>query len=304
MKTLINIKSVLFASLFLSGNMMVAQTQVAKPAPVSSEVKTESSVPSEDIFVDDIVRKRIVVENKIMDLQPVREADIAWERRIQRVIDTREKLNLPFRSQELNLFKVFQQMVYDSTITAFSDEFFKEVLSPDEIKGKMSKLDTLIDLNPDTYEEQIKIVRNDISWDKIEQYRVKEIWFFDKQRSVMDVRILGIAPLYASDKDKENGIAPYPLFWVYLPEAREPLSKFRVYNEENDMAPMSWADLFDARVFSSYIYKKSNVLDFRLKDFYVADPEDTQNRAGIDMLLQSEKIKNELLNMEHDLWEY
>ena len=62
--------------------------------------------------------------------------------------------------------------------------------------------------------------------------------------------------------------------------------------------------LFDARVFSSYIYKKSNVLDFRLKDFYVADPEDTQNRAGIDMLLQSEKIKNELLNMEHDLWEY
>ena len=304
MKTLINIKSVLFASLFLSGNMMVAQTQVAKPAPVSSEVKTESSVPSEDIFVDDIVRKRIVVENKIMDLQPVREADIAWERRIQRVIDTREKLNLPFRSQELNLFKVFQQMVYDSTITAFSDEFFKEVLSPDEIKGKMSKLDTLIDLNPDTYEEQIKIVRNDISWDKIEQYRVKEIWFFDKQRSVMDVRILGIAPLYASDKDKENGIAPYPLFWVYLPEAREPLSKFRVYNEENDMAPMSWADLFDARVFSSYIYKKSNVLDLRLKDFYADDPEDTQNRAGIDMLLQSEKIKNELLNMEHDLWEY
>ena len=294
MKTLINIKSVLVASLFLSGNMMVAQTQVAKPA----------SVPSEDIFVDDIVRKRIVVENKIMDLQPVREADIAWERRIQRVIDTREKLNLPFRSQELNLFKVFQQMVYDSTITAFSDEFFKEVLSPDEIKGKMSKLDTLIDLNPDTYEEQIKIVRNDISWDKIEQYRVKEIWFFDKQRSVMDVRILGIAPLYASDKDKENGIAPYPLFWVYLPEAREPLSKFRVYNEENDMAPMSWADLFDARVFSSYIYKKSNVLDFRLKDFYVADPEDTQNRAGIDMLLQSEKIKNELLNMEHDLQKF
>jgi hypothetical protein len=82
------------------------------------------------------------------------------------------------------------------------------------------------------------------------------------------------------------------------------MSKFRVYNEENDMAPMSWSDLFDARVFSSYIYKKSNVLDFRLKDFYTPDPEDTSNRAGIDMLMQSEKIKNELLNIEHDLWEY
>ena len=278
--------------------------QVAKPAPISEVPKTESSVPTEDIFVDDIVRKRIVLENKIMDLQPIREADISWEKRIQRVIDTREKMNLPFRSVELNLFSVLRQLIQDGAITAFSDESFKMVMTKDDIDQKMSNVDTLIDLNPDTYEEVIKIVRNDINWEKIEQFRVKEVWYFDKQRSVMDVRILGVAPLYASDKDKENGLTPYPLFWIYFPEAREPLSKFRVFNEENDIAPMSWSDLFDARVFSSYIYKKSNVLDFRLKDFYVADPEDTQNRAGIDMLLNSEKIKNELLNIEHDLWEY
>jgi gliding motility associated protien GldN len=278
--------------------------QVAQPKPVTEEPKTESSVPIEDIFVDDLVRKRIVVENKLMDLQPIREADISWEKRIQRVIDTREKMNLPFRSVELNLFSVLRQSIKDGNITAFSDENFKMVLSKEEMDKKMSNVDTLIDLNPDTYEEVIKIVKNDINWEKIEQFRVKEVWYFDKQRSVMDVRILGIAPLYASDKDRENGLTPYPLFWIYFPEAREPLSKFRVFNEENDIAPMSWADLFDARVFSSYIYKRSNVLDYRLKDFYVPDPEDTQNRAGIDMLLNSEKIKNELLNIEHDLWEY
>ena len=27
------------------------------------------------------------------------------------------------------------------------------------------------------------------------KWRIKEEWFFDKQRSVMDVRILGLAPL-------------------------------------------------------------------------------------------------------------
>lgn len=140
MKTLINIKSVLFASLFLSGNMMVAQTQVAKPAPVSSEVKTESSVPSEDIFVDDIVRKRIVVENKIMDLQPVREADIAWERRIQRVIDTREKLNLPFRSQELNLLRFSSKWSMTVQLPHFPMNFSKKYFPQMRLKVRCPSL--------------------------------------------------------------------------------------------------------------------------------------------------------------------
>ena len=280
--------------------------QEKKPAAVGAaeEVKTESSTPSEDVFVDDIVNKRIVVENKLMAAQPIREADISWEKRVQRVIDSREKLNLPFRSQELNLFTVLKTMITNGEITAFSDEQFKNVLPPAEIEGKMIDMDTSVTLDPDTYEEKIVIARNDINWEDIYQYRIKEVWYFDKQRSVMDVRILGIAPIYQSPKDKEAGIPPAPMFWIYYPESRMPMSKFRVFNEENDIAPMTWADLFDTRVFSSYIYKRSNVLDYRLKDFFVPDPDDTENRAGIDMLLHSEKIKNELLNFEHDLWEY
>jgi gliding motility associated protien GldN len=272
--------------------------------PAAEDVKTESSVPSEDILIDDIVAKRIVVENKLMVQQPIREADIAWEKRIQRVIDSREKLNLPFRSQELNLFKTLQTMINNGDITGFSDEYFKNVLKPEEISAKMTKMDTSMTLDPDTYEEKIVVAKNDINWEDINQYRVKEVWYFDRQRSVMDVRILGIAPIYQSMKDKEAGIPPTPLFWVYYPECRTPMSKFRVFNEDNDIAPMTWTDLFDTRIFSSYIYKRSNVLDYRLKDFFVPDPDDTENRSGIDMLLFSEKIKNELLNFEHDLWEY
>ncbi|MBK8885422.1 MAG: gliding motility protein GldN [Saprospiraceae bacterium] len=281
-----------------------ATAQIDKPATGAEEIKTESSTPSEYIFIDDIVNKRIVVDNKLMAAQPIREADIAWEKRVQRVIDSREKLNLPFRSQELNLFKVLQTMIDNGDITGFSDDQFKNVYTAEEIRGKMVKMDTSFTLDPETYEEKIVIAKNDINWEDVYQYRVKEVWYFDKQRSVMDVRILGIAPIYQSPKDKEAGIPPSPLFWVYYPECRTPMSKFRVFNDENDIAPMTWTDLFDTRVFSSYIYKRSNVLDYRLKDFFVPDPDDTENRAGIDMLLYSEKIKNELLNFEHDLWEY
>jgi len=277
---------------------------MAQQSGAAEVIKTESSQPSEDIFIDDIVQKRIVVENRLMAQQPIREADISWEKRIQRVIDTREKLNLPFRSQELNLFTTFKEMIKEGKLTAFSDDKFSLPLTYEEVEGKMSKVDTILDFDYETYEEKIKVVRNDINWENIYSYRVKEVWYFDKQRSNIDVRILGIAPIYASADDIALGKPPAPIFWIYYPEARQPLSKYRVYNGENDIAPMTWADLFDQRLFTSYIYKRSNVLDYRLKDFFVPDPQDTDNRSGIDLLLYSEKIKNELLNFEHDLWEY
>ena len=284
--------------------MLMTTVSFAQKSGDAEVIKTESSQPTEDIFIDDLVRKRIVVENKLMSQQPIREADIAWEKRVQRVIDTREKLNLPFRSQELNLFSVLRELINKGEITAFGDEKFTTPLSPAEVEGKMVTLDTLVEYDPETYTENIKVAKNEINWEKVLSYRIKEVWYFDKQRSVMDVRILGIAPIYQSPKNESAGIPPGPIFWIYYPEARTPLSKYRTFNEENDIAPMTYADVFDTRVFSSYIYKRSNVLDFRLKDFFVPEPDDTSSRSGIDLLLFSDKIKNELLNFEHDLWEY
>lgn len=278
---------------FMADSKLIAQAE-----------KTESSLPSEDFFIDDVVDKRLIVENRLMDYQPIREADIAWEVRIQRVIDTREKLNLPFRSEELNLFSTLIELVNNEEITVFSDEKFKSPMTKEDIDKKLFSLDTIEDFDYETYTQVLKIVKNDIAWTDIFSYRIKEIWFFDKETSTMRQRILGIAPIYAKPKEIESGIAPYPLFWVYYPEARESFSKYRVFNESNDIAPMTWTDLFDARVFTSYIYKRSNVLDYRLKDYYQPNPESDVDMTGIDMLLHSDKIKNELFNFEHDLWEY
>jgi len=266
--------------------------------------KTESSVPSEDIFLDDVVEKKLVKENRLLPYQPIREADIPWEMRVQRVIDTREKLNLVFKSQELNLFNALVGMVRNGDITIFSDEKFKNILTAEDIDKKLSSIDTITDFDYDTYTEVIKIVKNDINWENIYSYRIKEIWYFDKETSTMRNKILGIAPIYASPKDEQNGIPPSPLFWVYYPEARESFSKQRVFNDLNDISPNTWAEVFDNRHFTSYVYKRSNVLDYRLKDFYAANPDAEKDMSGIDMLLHSDKIKAELFNIEHDLWEY
>jgi hypothetical protein len=70
---------------------------------------------------------------------------------------------------------------------------------------------------------------NNFERHNVKKYRIKEEWFFDKQRSVMEVRIIGICPVM--DRFTEDGIydGQVSLFWVYFPEARKILSKAEVY---------------------------------------------------------------------------
>lgn len=260
------------------------------------EIITESSEPLDEYYIDDIVHRTLMVENGVVPWEHIREADVAWTKKIWRVIDVREKMNLSFQYPGMPLFQIMKEMVENGDAKAFKYDTFKEEILPDELANIVSKQDTIVAFNDDTYEEEVKIVTNDINFENINRYRVKEIWYFDEEASQLKVRILGIAPII-DEFDPETGVFKYtqPLFWIYYPEARETFAKFQVFNEFNNMAPMSWYDLFETRFFSSYIYKENNALDASLKNIY----ED-----GIEVLLESEKIKAELFNFEHDLWEY
>ena len=65
--------------------------------------------------------------------------------------------------------------------------------------------------------------RDTFYWESkdIVQYKLKEDWFFDKERSVMDVRIIGIAPVkYVRENNDPNGVitGTKEMFWLYFPE--------------------------------------------------------------------------------------
>jgi gliding motility associated protien GldN len=259
---------------------------------------TESSDPVEDIYLDDVVRRTEIFENRVLPYEPLREADIPWEKRVWRVVDVREKLNLPFVYPPQPLFTILSEGAKAGEIKVFKDETFKEMMTPDEVMGKLVRTDTSLIFNPDTYEDEVVIVNSPVNPEDIKKYRIKEMWYFDEESSRMQVRILGIAPVqdFYDETTFEFKYA-IPMFWVYYPEARETLSRYYVFNEANDAAPTTWYDLFEQRRFSSYIFKASNVLDLRLEDYYSAD-------QGVERLMESNRIKMELFNWEHDLWSY
>lgn len=132
-----------------------------------------------------------------------------------------------------------------------------------------------------------------IGSEEIVQYHLKEDWIFDKERSVMEPRILGIAPvIYDKEGDQIKGYKR--LFWLYFPECRFVFQNYFTWNDHNDARRMSYDDLFLKRKFNSYILKQSNVYDRSIEQY----------KAGIDALLESEKIKDNLFKIEHDVWHF
>jgi gliding motility associated protien GldN len=269
-------------------------------AQKADDVIKESSEPLDEKYVDDIVPKKLIFENRILPYEMVRESDIPWQKTIWRIIETREKMNIPFRHPERSLFTILKENIDKGNLMVFEDDEFKNPMTPEMLNNILYRVDTNVVYDPETYEETIEISTSEVNPAAIQRYRIKEMWYFDKEASVMKVRILGISPL-KEEFDEDTGILKYeiPLFWIYYPESREYLAKERVFSDFNDAYPMTWYDLFETRFFSSYIIKASNVLDLRLVDVYSGRPN-----ADMDILLESEKIKEELFNMESDLWSY
>jgi len=255
--------------------------------------------PDPDAPLDDFVKRELVKQKLVLAYEPVHERDVFWERRIWRVIDCREKMNLPFKYPGHELAKILIDGVNNGDIKCYSQDNFQFKATSEDISQQIARVDTTEVYDPETGQYVYEVTKNDIDMQDINQFRIKEVWFFDSESSQMKVRILGIAPMYVK-VDPTSGVElpPMPLFWIYYPDCRKYLSQYQVFNEQNIASPISWDDLFENRHFSSYITKRSNVNDNRLVDY-----EDLRNN-GVDMLLESNKIKEEIFNFEHDLWSY
>ena len=237
-----------------------------------------------------------------------READLTWSKRVWRTIYLDEKINLPLKyplSQQSierrNLVDVLMDAIREGTLVAFSyvdDEFtmpisYKEILS----RGG-ARVDTVEMPGTEPPYDLVPVaIQKTFSRDKVIGYRLKEDWFFDSRRSVMDVRIIGISPvIYAFDESGNirEGNMEMSLFWVYYPDARRVLANQQVFVRANNIQHLTFDDVFQKRLFESIIYKESNVYDRRISDY----------QTGLNAVLESERIRNEIADFEHDLWEF
>ena len=265
---------------------------------------------------DGATERRMFKDRIPLDYEFLRADDALYTQRVWRDIDIREKINLPFRYQANDdngdqrfvsiLVKAVKEELKKGNAIAFSadDDRFTTFLDSagfEKAVGGGAECDTnaVYDLNDPTKIVKYVVNCNKLNPDDVIKFRIKEEWVFDREASRMFVRILGIAPLrtiMAQDGITERGVTP--LFWIYYPDVRSVLARYEVYNPKNmGMSRMTWEELFEARMFSSYIIKST--LDNPTNKFIrnlINDP--------ILRLLEGDNTKDKIFNYEQNLWQY
>jgi gliding motility associated protien GldN len=189
--------------------------------------------------LDGVYVKEHTITRRIIPFPYLREADVFWSKRVWRVIDLKEKANLPLRypigkiKDRKSFINVIMDAVVEGSLTAYkpSDDEFTFPMTKTEVDGiGNAGKDTIMVPSPDPpYDPVPTEIVKEFSRDKVISYRIKEDWFFDKQRSVLDVRIIGIAPMVYDEDEQGNireGAMKKPLFWIYYPEARKIFASF------------------------------------------------------------------------------
>ena len=255
-------------------------------------------------YRDGIYDKENSVNRRFIPYTHLREGDVNWEKRVWRKLDMREKQNQQLYypteavTSRISLMQLILKYVLSGQIIAFVDEEFLQPYELSAIRNKIVIQGDTVDVEEFLPDGSSVMVRKpgvvDSMWiyGNFTSLDLKEDWFFDKQKSVLEVRILAMG--FNALKPGKEDIGEFNMFYTYFPACRPFFAKHEVYNAKNDAERRTFEDIFWKRQFSSIATKETNVYDRTIERY----------SKGIDALLESDRIKNDIFRWEHDLWHF
>jgi len=236
----------------------------------------------------------------------IREADVMWAKKIWRLVDLRAKMNHTLyypttpTGDWYSLIDVILGEIKSGTVNAYDADMGDDmtvVITQTDIDKKFGATIDTIEVedpnNPGVY--TLEITRTEARSAEVKQYIIQEVWYFDNKLSSLQVKILGLCPIRISYNNDTESTQKRKLFWIYYPDFRTTFANHESFNRNNDANRISFDDTFMQRRFSSFILAESNVYDNR---------DVTDYETGRGALLESEKIKETIFDMEQSLWEY
>ena len=260
---------------------------------------------------------------EFVDYEYVDDKNILWSKVVYEFIDLNERLNFPllfpvndtkYDDTRKSLWRVIRENiengkiseVYDSNNDNFTEA--SRIIGKDSVDGvaKVFKNYNISDIYKSKYVPESFVPREVASSSDIFGYVIKGVWYFDKIHAELRYRLLAIQP-YGKDLktsvDGEETETGY--FWIWYPSIREILDKHLVFNDKNNNNRISFDELLINRRFSSYIYKYDNVYgDREIRDYIRQRDNESYAQWQTRIIMESERIKKEILDFEIDMWGY
>jgi gliding motility associated protien GldN len=234
--------------------------------------------------------------DSFLEFDYIDERDILWSKIVYEKIDLNEKLNFPllfpvndetYAKNRKSLWRILKENIINKRITELyfdRNDNFKDKMSFNDVMEVVSFTELINGVQ--TPAEELKSI-------DITGYRIKGMWYFDKRQGEMKYRLLGLMPIGKNLKD-DDGKNNTDLFWIWYPSVRKILHEEKVFNDKNNASSISFDQLLVSRRFSSFIYKEDNVYgDRSIKEYKI---------PGLESILESQRIKKEILDFEQDMW--
>ena len=267
-----------------------------------------------------------------------RTEDVVWSRLIYRVIDMRYKQNyqlyFPVTSadpQSRNLFKVMLDAIVDGMPVYEKSQEPGDIkprletpLAKDQIPGLLNTDREGIS-DGDIATSDYMLIHYDSVTDKMSfndymyqqyvrnqlKFMILEVVFFDKHYSRLFSKIIAIAPMSSEDIEGEDTPITDALyqsirFWVVYDDFRPYMARQYMIPQNNDSKRVTFEQFFAQKLYTSYIIGDSNMYDRMLAEAATRGRDEQEDKAIIEKELKKEqqRIENELMTFELDLWEY
>jgi gliding motility associated protien GldN len=271
--------------------------------------------------VGDSSSSKAIVE--FVDYEYVDDKDILWSKVVYEFIDLNERLNFPllfpvndtkYDDTRKSLWRIIRENIENGKISEVYDSNNDNFTEASRITGKDStdleaniyKNYNISDIYKSKYIPESFVPREIASSADIFGYVIKGVWYFDKIHAELRYRLLAIQP-YGTDLktsvDGEETETGY--FWIWYPSIREILDDHLVFNDKNNNNRVSFDELLINRRFSSYIYKYDNVYgDREIRDYIRQRDNESYAQWQTRIVMESERIKKEILDFEIDMWGY
>lgn len=251
-------------------------------------------------FDDGFYRLNAHEKAKPYDLPKVDRNNVIFFKRIWRDIDLNDTANYIFVTPGNTLMEALTEGIRKGEIIAFdpvpsdknpTGDAFTAPLPPGAAFGKLtdSVLVPIFDEMGNEIGSEMKM--NDFDPAKVTKFRVKEDIFLDKQRSRIETRIIGLAPLISLNIGDEQ-LSEQPAFWIYFPQARKVLATKEIVDPKKGIVKQSMDDIFIQHRFSSTIIKESNPGELSINDY----SEDKER--------ESKRIEREIYEYKKNFWKY